>query len=410
MYLPIDLQFSIPGYKFCGMHVSDPKIPKRSKKLNKKFPPPLTIYAIYYYENLNPGNIVEISESSQKLYDEQHTPYQSLRVKFKSNANNVMLGDISIFLSYVHQRYSLHIENIKNSPDYHRYRDEAEARLHIYPFHIFYAEPCIDIGGPKESIDFLKENVSSSLYVTRCRQRESISKDGTGKKKTSDGRILLDQNRTDYISKRIRIYPYLENDEHFLRFELKFDKSFLRKKDIWLPEEYKDNFNPLEIWQNRCFFFTFNLPKIARRVQRKDPKLAEKTMAFIMEKQFKEDGTEYTDFEKVLELSNYQFNGKKLFKSTKDFLLPKWLILYNLISKSLQQLSLNNQPSLDIKIDPIKVDAIVDRKTKTRERIIKAIQDLKEKEIKVTYSSIMKETGIRSRATLSRNRYLIKQL
>jgi hypothetical protein len=412
MYMPIDLQLPIPGYEYCGMYIPETHIPKRSNKINKKFPPPLTIYRIYYYKNLTTGNIVEISESSKKIYDKQNIPYSSVRVKFKSNADNVMLKDISAFLSYIHRQYFYFIKDIKDSQSDRKFNDPRDALLHVYPFHIFYAEPCIDITGPKESIDFLHKNVYPNLYMTRCRRRESFSKNNNHKKPTSDGRILDNQNTTDYISTKIRLYRYIKkkNNEHFLRFEFKFDKSFLRKKDIWLPEEYKDNFNPLEIWQNRCSFFTFNLPKIARCVQRKDPELVERIMAFIMEKQFKEDGSEYTDFEKVLELLNYKFNGKKLFKSTKEFLLPKWLTLYNLISKSLQQLSLNNQPTLNIEIDPIKVDAIADRKTKTQERIIAAVSKLKEKGIAGTYSNIMKEAGIGSRATLSRNRHLIKQL
>ena len=189
-----------------------------------------------------------------------------------------------------------------------------------------------------------------------------------------------------------------------------FDKGFLRKKDIWLPKEYMDNFNPYDVWQTRCFFFTFNLHKIANRFKRKAPELVEKIMDFILEKQAKEDGEEYTDFEKAIELMDYEVNGEKLFKSSREYLIPKWLTLHNWISKAFQQLSLNSQPSMDLVVAPVpvKIEKVWDRKSKTEQKIREAIKNLRKKKIKITYTNIMKETGIRSRATISRNGHLLK--
>jgi CRISPR/Cas system-associated protein Cas10 (large subunit of type III CRISPR-Cas system) len=65
---------------------------------------------------------------------------------------------------------------------------------------------------------------------------------------------------------------------------------------------------------------------------------------------------------------------------------------------------------MDIVVAPVKIEKILDRRSKTEQKIREAIKNLQEKEIKVTYTNIMKETGIRSRATIFRNGHLLKQL
>ena len=265
----------------------------------KTFPPPITLARVYSYTNTQTGNDVEISETSKKEYWREEvngkireTPYTRLQVKFYSNSEPITSEAINSFLSYVSRSYARYIKMISDHKDAHPFEESAsEEFLQVIPFHIYFAEPSIDIAGPKKSIAFLHQNLVPNCYAKRFTRRESFVKDDDGKKKTRDGRVLLNRNKTDYISRFLRAYPYTEDGEIFLRIELKLDKDFLRNRDIWLLKEYMDNVSPQAIWEEKCMFFMFNLPQIAARIGKKDPEQLETVMTFLTESNLKRTGT-----------------------------------------------------------------------------------------------------------------------
>lgn len=406
MYIPIEPTFHIPGYEYIGMDMPEPEIPQMDKILYEEFLPPLTLYTNYLYKNSRTGNTVTVSVSDKKLYDKKDVPYTSLRARFRSENKNVTLINIYEFLFYIYKQYCYRINNIRG---YNCTLEKPidEALLHSCPFYIYYAEPCIDIGGPTESINYLHQKCSSNLYVTRCKKREQYSKNNNHKEKRGD-RILRDRNKTEYISDKTRAYKYEKGGGHYFRFELRFDKDYLRRKGVRLPEEYRDKFHPYKFWQERCFFCIFNLPKIAKRIHKIAPEQVYSIMAFITETQTKENGEEYTVFEKAEKLMEYKINGNKLFKSAKELFVPKWIVLYNLIHESLKQLSLTEPPDMNVEIQSVTPAMFDNRKTRTRKQIMAAINRLQQRGEKVNYSNVMREAGIKSRATISRNSDLLK--
>ena len=409
VYIEFEPTHNIPRHEFLGFENPKPKIPKRKKKVNEKYPPPLTHYRIHHYRNEMTGNTITVSESTKKKYDKNHIPYNSMRVTFRSENCNVSTGEMQLFIFHIMKQYHFFIENIKNYQNSHELEEPSDIRrFNRYPFHIYYSEPRIDIKGPEHTIDFLHKNFIENLYMTRFRKHDSIAGDKPGKKRKKDRRIFDNQKPTKYISKRVRLYPYTLDGEHYLRFEFKFDKAFLKNKQVLDLESYSNNFNPIDIWQKRCFFFMFNLPKIEGILKRKHPELVESFLSYILNKQYKDDGSEVTEWDKLVYLRDYEIEGKKLFKASREYLLPKWFVLHKFITDALSQLSLYAQPSLDVKTRPVEIVEIIPNKRNAKERIIRAVMVLKERGEKVTWNNVMKEAGIKSTKTIAKNKDLLK--
>ena len=189
MYIPFEVTRFIPGYEYVGFYIPQPK--KIKRKFNEGHKPPMTHYSVYEYRNKKTGNIVSLIDSSRKERDDEHnTTYQSLRANFRSNASPVTSANITSFLEPIQKQYEVFItgterivrENLKRIHEKQRTvfddksirclyyeRLELEEALRkckaIYPWHIYYVEPCIDLMG--ENIDSLYHNLMDNLYITR---------------------------------------------------------------------------------------------------------------------------------------------------------------------------------------------------------------------------------------------------
>jgi hypothetical protein len=431
MYIPFEPPFHMNGYEYVNPYkpyrnpvITLPKKKSKEKKSDANQLAPLTIYRIYYYRNVRTGNTVELSDSSKKIITYKNVtdkrtgrkkkimeaPYYSLRATFRSDHENVRVDDIYFFLFHVMKRYYWYIQGIKRKQEENRNHwgsryDHPSEYLRCFPFRFYYAEPCVDIKGSKESIDFLHKHFESSLYVTQFSKRESFQGTKSMNRKRRDGRILNDLNETDYISDRVRAYRYIKGGEHFLRCEIMFDKYSLTQKDIYKEDELESYCIPSKFWEKRCFFCMIDMYRIRYRL-RKHPEVLDKVNEILSNNQQKTDGTEYEQIDKVLFLRNLKIDGKKVFRSGKEFLTPKWITLHNLISKALSQLSVIHAPKEGFAATPVMVEEIKLKQT-VEERIAEAINLLKKNNLKITYPNIMATSGV-SRGSVAKNMHLIK--
>ncbi|MBI5639490.1 MAG: hypothetical protein HZA17_03595 [Nitrospirae bacterium] len=412
--LPVYIEFeptfhNIRGYEFLKFIIPHPKPPKKREKESTR-PRPVTHYRVNYYRNIRTGNIVELSESSKKLFDSSGTQYYSLRAKFRSENSNVTINDIKLFILPILKQYFLLVEEQKIIQNSHWVKQRLpQGFLYHHPFTVFYSEPCIDIKGPKEKIDFLHQNFIENLYVSRFTRRREEKGKKSGKFSRHDGRILDRDLPTKYVSRRVRLYRYTRNGEH-LRFEFRFDKQFMGYKEIKDIDSYSESFNPSSVWNKKCKFFMFNLPQIETIVRKKAPEQLNKIMSFILEKQYADEGKEMSNWDKFQFLKKYEINGTKLFRDSSKLIVPKWLSLHKFMSDALSQLSLVKQPSMDIKVVPEKIEQISQRGRAIDNKITNAVIALLEKGIPVTQRSVMKESGINSSRTIARRSALLREI
>lgn len=437
IYFHFEPLLKIPGYTYTGQLWHKPKKPKEKKGC--KYPPPITQYRTYYFRNNMTGNTVEISESSKRNYPyelmqwtniwnshfhntnkrtyrknlnkflrdmmtpnkDEVLPYYVMKVSFNSEKENVHVNDIASFAISIMKYYFSKIDSLQKSIFFDKNDPTYADLLKPKALEVFYAEPCIDIGGRKEAIDFMHKNFYDNLYMTRCLNREPFAKDKDGGKPTKDSRRLLYRNPTHYISKRIRIYQYQKNKRFALRFEFRFDKDFLKGRHGNELSEFEANVRPYEIWQNRCFFFMFDLPKIYRKLYAKHPSLFHKAVKLI-------NDDSKTAWEKVRELHDYSIDDKKVFRSAREFLSPKWLTLHKLMGDALNQLSILKAPDKEVSVTTTMPDERYSKKSQLDSRVKLAVARIKARGEKVSRSSVMKETGIRSCGTISRRIHLLK--
>ena len=369
----------------------------KNPKLRRSTIEHITHYRTYPYKSKTTGNWVVTSDSSRTVVDRAGYPYTSFRVTFRSNTSNVTMKEIVHFLNTIMIYYeSIRKEEFNLSP--HEYKSVTSTK----PFGLYYAEPCIDIAGTKASIDFLHKHFVASLYITRFSRRKSVKGNKSKVIKRKDGRLLDDINSTDYISDRVRCYRYKKGRQHYLRFEFRLDKHYMGNIGMQDIRQFGKQFNPSDLWRDRCYFFMFNIPKIKKHLSRKCPEQMNKVLSFLTEKQVGSDGKEISDWDKVVYLRRYRVNGKKLFKSSSEFLVKKWLTLHNLVFDSLKQVSVQTPPSYGIEL---RLPA-PDQRPKPEDRIKKAVTELKQKGIKITYASIMRVSGIKSVNTVARHIHL----
>lgn len=403
-YVEQEPTFYNKDYEYLNMvEISD--IPKRFKKHSNKYPVPETFHFIYNYRSKTTGNIATMSSSSKPECDPKKMQYAPLLATFRSGNTNICIRDILTFILPSMKQQYLRIKNMK---DYRERNPEYADKVYLQyeEFKMYYAEPCIDITAPKETIDFLHKNLLHNLYITRFSKRRSEGGKQCKDRNRKDGRILNDEDPTHYIGKRARVYRFRKHGKYYLRFELRFNKAFLSSKHLTAFDNYAENSLPIDFWLSRCFFFMFNFPKIKDTLIRKLPDRADSMMEYLTEKQFKEDGTEILDCEKIKELMKLKANGKKVFRSAKDILVPKWLTLHKLIADALSELSLNGQPSKVIIPTPVNIEIKV-RTRGARRKIEEAVNLLKQKGEKITYKRIKEVTGIGSDETIADNKDLL---
>lgn len=357
-YLDYEPPFNIPGYIYTGVDTNEPKKPKKRKSTR---PAPFTIYKTHYFTNESTGNEMELIESSRPYYDEQHRQYHVLRARFHSDKQNITKPEIQQVLDFIYNHYLGRV---------HQYRKENPTPWSFYyrhdpmPWHLYAVEPCIDFEGTKEAIDWLHRSLVPNVWITRYSKRFTYRK-GIRTKKTEDGRELYGD--TYYISKRLKCYKYTTNKKqnYFCRFEFNINKDYLRTRDIWLLSEYPDNLAH-EFWNNHCNFFTINIPKIMRKVNRND---------FIWF--FSQPGIDLLMW----------LREKKIYNSSKDLITTKWLTLHRLISDSFAQLNMDKQEIINnILITPVTI-------LTKHDNIVSVIEKLTQQRIKITNKAISKQTG-----------------
>ncbi len=414
MYIPFEPPFKIPGWEptekyidkewgWKKFYVPKGKSPKRVGKSA-----PETTYHIYYFRNLKTGNTAEISLSSQKMRDRNHTPYYPLRVKFSSEHEAVKLKEMIPLLNHLMKFNLRHIEQAAKNEN--KSDEPSNPKLFQgHPFHLYFMEPSVDIRGPKKSIDYLHE-CFMHLYMSRYSKHVPYIGNEPGKVKTlHDGRKVKNDNPTIYISDRAKAYKHEFKKSHYVRFEFMFDKDFLGQKKVRTVDDLLPKRNAQKIWDENCFFFALDIPKIKAYLSEKYPKKADHIISTILDRKLGDKGKPYTDWERLVALRNYKIGKKKLFRSVQDFTVSRWLTLHKYISDALSQLSVTKNPKTGFSATPVQVATKSRRHRLSEAEVRKALEELTQEGAAIIWDNIMLKLGITSRSQLSRFKVLIRE-
>lgn len=411
LYIPFEPPFDIPGYepttqerdgRVGHMYITKPKNPKRANKIA-----PFTFFQLYFYKNKRTGNTVEVSLSSKSMRDKDEIPYSTLRVKFRGENENVKFSDIALFLGPM---MTFNLSFIEKAEETNRISKVASSKLFKkLPFYPFYIEPCVDIRGPKESIEYI-HNCFMNLYMSGYSNFDPFKGKSSGKTiKFRDGRTVNSDYPTIYISDRARAYRYSVGKNHYIRFEFMFDKDFLGKREVQTVDDLLPQRDAQAIWNKRCFFFALDIPKIKNSLYSKCPELVDDIINSILERKVNDKGKTYTDWDRLVALRKYKIGNKKLFRTVRDFTVPRWLTLHKFISDGLGQLSLTQTPQKGFNATPVPAKLLSKRRKISKTEIEQALLEMAYDGIDITWPNLMKKLGTKTKSHLSRHAGLIRE-
>ena len=423
MYVPFEVPFHLNGYEptkkliddeYRSFYWSRYKKPKRKDFGDN--PPPLTHYQHYYFKNKRTGNTVDVSYQTKDLYDKNHLPYSPLRVKFHSENEPVKFKEILLYLAQVMQFNLDFVSQAKSnkdelktiSPDsfefirdYYVFLDhiEPDKLFKALPFNLFSIEPSIDIRCPnKKSADYM-HNCFKNLMIKRYAKQVVFT--GYNDKITKDGRYLSCDYPTIYISDRAKAYRFTYKRHHYVRFEFMFDKDFINQKKVTEVSDLMPNRNAQDVWDDRCYFFEINVPKIKAGLYHKHPQVADHVISTILDRKKHKNGQPFTDWDRLKALKKYSVGDKKLFRSVKDYTFPKWLTLHKFISDAFSRLSMTETPKTGFAATPVSVPQKAKRQGITESDVRKACEKLYHDGKKITLAAVMERVGIKSKKRIS---------
>jgi hypothetical protein len=188
-----------------------------------------------------------------------------------------------------------------------------------------------------------------------------------------------------------------------------FDKDFLGKREIQTVDDLLPQRDAQAIWNKRCFFFALDIPKIKDGLYSKHPELVDDIINSILERKVNDKGKTYTDWDRLVALRKYKIGDKKLFRTVRDFTVPRWLTLHKFISDGLGQLSLTQTPQKGFNATPVPAKLLIKRRKISRTEIEQALLELAYDGIDITWPNLMKKLGTKTKSQLARHADLIRE-
>ena len=401
MYLEVEsiIPRQIPNHTYKGMEVTEPT--KELLRSRDKSPIPMYFEHVYTFKNTRTGNEVQVIYPYRTKYDENRLEYRDIIVRFRSKKSNVLLGDIYKFLEPLGIFFVKHIRRTIDSLTPAQIRLKKKA-YEIQLFEPYYCEPYVDIKGSKESIAYLKSRFSNNLYISYYQKRNSIAGSSCTPKKQKDERIFTDINSTDYISNISRIYIYQKGRGHYLRFELRYHKDFMRRKKIVGLDDFFEKCKDFtcKVWEDRCLFYLFDIERIEHKLNKCYPALTQEVMDKVNSK--------LPSLHKLNYLKNLLTdNGDKIFRTYGEYLTPKWVSLHDFIARGFNELSFNNKKNVSIKPVLKALPKPPSPRLTVEQKIMDAVARLKESKTKITWQTVIDEAKV-SINSLSRNKHLLR--